>query len=468
VGTIVDLFKEKVKQNRQLHKQREKLFILILEEEDMNNVIPIIEEYTHSILVLKGDQSCSLSEIYSHAKVTFTNSGMVDQDVRILFESKGTDKLSIPICYKNPMTILVAYSPNVEPFVLNDSILNRIHNSQIFLPYSLFHSEHYLYPLFIPKEEIFSYMYKPQKKRIAVLLDWFFGHGDVVAVYSQIKQFIQNQKGKYTIDIITRGAPLTLLEDLFPECKVYVHFDSFFVYETIAKCALYEDVYFLNTRLDSPPHLHLIDIVSKSLRLEQSVSHLVKEIDVPPLPKSILANLQHFKQSSSPLIGIQFNTKDQNRCWNQENIKEFITLCQQDNLTLINLTPQKGIPDNVVDLSSLSISQLFEVIKNLDIVVGIDSVCGHIAGVLGTASLTIWGGGTPLANAANPYVSYRSVSSNYSVYTESGDCKKISGSLIFQRMKQILNKEIKLNSKRITVQQTKKGAWIEKVGDSLE
>ncbi|MCK6259475.1 hypothetical protein LCY76_23160 [Fictibacillus sp. KIGAM418] len=462
----MDLFKEKVKQNRQLLKQREKLFIFLLEQENVNSVIPNIEAYTHSIVAFKGNQRVSLSEMFPYAEVIYLNDDMSSQTIQGLFEKQVTDVSSSPIQYGNPLTLLVAIHPKIEPFLVNDSILNRIHNSQNFLSYSLLHSKDYIYPFFIHENHDFMYNYQPKKKRIAILLDWFFGHGDVAAVYSQIKHFIQTHQKNYKIDLITRGGPLRLLNDLFPNCRVYVHFDSFFIYEAITKCNIYENVYFLNTRLDNPPHLHLVDMVSRSLGLSEPVSHQMEEIDLPPLPEAIQLKVEKLKQHSKPLIGIQFHTQDPQRCWDQKNISDFIKECEQKSLIVINLTPQKGLPQSVVDLSSLSVSQLFALIKQLDILVGIDSVCGHIAGVVGTPSLTIWGGGTPLASGSNPYVSYRPASNNYSVYTDSGDAKDIPSTLIFHRMMQILKKDIRLTPERITIQQTQKMVGVEKVGGS--
>ncbi|SDN48473.1 Glycosyltransferase family 9 (heptosyltransferase) [Fictibacillus solisalsi] len=462
----MDLFKEKVKQNRQLLKQREKLFVFLFEQDNVNGVLSTVEAYTHSIVAFKGNQIAALSEMFPYAEVIYLNSNPSSQSIKSAFQNQGANETNHPIPYKNPLTLLVALQPNVDPFLVNDSILNRVHNSQNFLPYSLLHSQNYIYPFFIHKNPRFTYKYQPKKKRIALLFDWFFGNGDVAAVFKQIQHFVQTHHMNHRVDLITRSGPLHLLKELFPNCRVYVHFDSFHVYEAITKCNVYENVYFLNTRLDHPPHLHLIDVVSRSLGLPEPVSHLMEESDLPPLPEEIQFKIDAIKRHSKSVIGIQFHTKDSQRCWNPENISDFVVKCEQNSLTLVNLTPQKDLPQSVMDLSSLPLPQLFSLIKQLDIVVGIDSVCGHIAGVVGTPSLTIWGGGTPLSSGVNPYVSYRPVSGNYSVYTESGYAKEIPSTLIFKRMMQILKKEIPLGLERITIQQTQKKVGVEQVGDS--
>src|SRR5699024_11039128 len=147
---------------------------------------------------------------------------------------------------------------------------------------------------------------KPPVKIKAVLLDWFFGNGDVAIIYKQLKRFIQLEGENCTVDIIAREKPLKLLQDLFPECRIYTHFDSYYFYEFITKSNFYSNVHFINTRLDHPPHLHLLDIATKSLGFPEPVSPFISKDQLPLLPTELEKQLLYLKCKGS-MVGIQLD-----------------------------------------------------------------------------------------------------------------------------------------------------------------
>ncbi|WP_214483001.1 hypothetical protein [Bacillus sp. SM2101] len=459
----MDLFLEKVKQNRKLLKNKGTQFMLLVEEQALFDAISSIEQYSKSIIIFKGDCTSQLKTVFKTLP-SYVNNEDFKVNLKKIIEGQNPPSKSSQFPLEKPFTILIDNSPSIENFLVNDKLTNKIKNSNMFYPFSCFHTKEWIYPVYLPLQKDYKIVIKgPSHKKKAVLLDWFFGNGDVAIIYMQLKAFIKKEQVKdYKIDIITREKSKQLIKDIFPECEVYSHFDSFYTYEFITRSSYYNDVYFINTRLSHPPHLHLVDIAANALGFKEPVSPFISKVPAPSLPVEVHKKLNQINKESK-LVGVQFKTEDYQRSWNSNNINKFVQLCNQNNIILINLTPIKKLSTEIIDFSYLPVSQLFELMGYLDAFVGIDSVCGHIAGVVGIPSITIWGKDTPLSGAQNPFVSYRVLSQNYSLFPKSKDISDVSAGIVFKRLEKILEEGFH-SSERITVKQSKSGFNIEEIG----
>ncbi|RHW32562.1 glycosyltransferase family 9 protein [Oceanobacillus profundus] len=461
----MDLFREKVKQNRSLLKSRGNKYVFLIEKEYISDAISMLEIYSKSIIIFEGNCTIQLSKIFHDLEIILLDKSDMPTKIEHLLRENNTDSGCNKNLLENPCSILIEINPKVDSFLLNDRLINTLYNSDFFYSYTIFPSKHTIYPVFLPTRNDYQYTKEKQPVKIkAVLLDWFFGNGDVAIIYKQLKKFIQLEEKNCRVDIITRGKPLKLLQDLFPECRIYTHFDSYYIYEFLTKSNFYSDVHFINTRLDHPPHLHLLDVATKSLGFSEPVSPFISKELYPLLPTEIEDQLMYLKCKGSSVVGIQLDNGDGQRSWDGEHINKLVRICKENHITLINLTPSPHISNEFVDLdvSLLPISKLFTVISKLDAVVSIDSVCGHIAGVVGTPSITIWGKDKPLASPQNPFVSFRVLSQNYSLCPTSNEINDIPSELVFKHLIRLLESEFS-SPERITIDQTISGYNIEEI-----
>ncbi len=162
-----------------------------------------------------------------------------------------------------------------------------------------------------------------------------------------------------------------------------------------------------------------------------------------PLDPFIENELLKLTKQYKYVIGIQFYTDDNKLCsykreWNSENVKSILHLCNENQIGVINLAPYYD--DSLVydcDASHLKIPDIITIISRLDMVLGIDSCCGHFAGILEIPNLILWG-------KILDKKSQRPVSCNYSIVSKSGIVDHISPALVMERILQILNKSITL------------------------
>ncbi|MNW37823.1 hypothetical protein D3C74_148760 [compost metagenome] len=304
------------------------------------------------------------------------------------------------------------------------------------------------------------------------------GYGDLALILNQLQLFIddRSQLGK-TIHIIAPTSNVHLfLHRCLTKCEVILRDFSHNIrsHEAILNSGLYEEVYHLPAPLiNDGSSRHMLDIWSISLGYSMpSESRMNNRLLDLKLSYDIDTKLQRLKQEiePKPIIGFQFYTSsDEMRSWQYGRVQEFVSLCK-DRYNLICLTPHPyGEIDGLEDFSDVGIVELFPLIRQLDAFVGIDSCSGHIAGILGIPNLTLWGLIDPYRFFATAYsenypISFRTFSMNYSLVPRDGVLENISGDLVFQRLQQIMNHEIKLKKQRITIEDTIMQNGIEKVG----
>lgn len=94
--------------------------------------------------------------------------------------------------------------------------------------------------------------------------------------------------------------------------------------------------------------------------------------------------------------------------------------------------------------SRLKIPEIIGVMNDIDLFVGIDSCCGHIAAMMGIPNVTIWGMNSPLKQyyKADSYneISFRCLRNNFSICQTENDISKIKTETVFSITLSIINK----------------------------
>lgn len=167
-------------------------------------------------------------------------------------------------------------------------------------------------------------------------------------------------------------------------------------------------------------------------------------IDYLNIPSKQSKLLLSAKRKHRYMIGIQFYTEHDKTCsykrsWSNDHIHEFVELCNLHDVFVANLVPENDIKaKNVINVGAVSVPQLFTVVSQLDAVVGIDSCCGHIAGVLRKPNITLWG-------KVLQDKSQETLSMNYSLTNTRYDVNAFDPQLVFKRLLDILEGKLQLN-----------------------
>jgi len=184
--------------------------------------------------------------------------------------------------------------------------------------------------------------------------------------------------------------------------------------------------------------------LASALGVDYDNSLLESVLPFLPIPADIIDKLRLLKQEKDYVVGVQFYTYDDNiahigRTYNYELAQRFINLCRDNNIGVVNLSEYAGhILKSDLDVSHLTINELFPVVNQIDIVTGIDSCCGHIAGALQKKNLILLG---RIINDS----SQRPYSMNYTIVSEKGDVNTITPEDTYRIMMNILEGQLVLS-----------------------
>ena len=256
----------------------------------------------------------------------------------------------------------------------------------------------------------------------------------------------------YSCDITMLTLPKKLEED-YREAK--------FIYSVIN----YE---FINQTYIS--HFNHCHIVSEMLAMagyensEMTYDQLLSKTQLPNLLLSEKSSniIRDIRRKHKYVIAIQLYTetdlyytekyKALPKSWPKEEVENFLYLCQKHDIAVINLAPTYYPLKVSYDFCDLSLGEIFGIIKQTDLVVGIDSVCTHIAGVLKVPNITLWRRYYPF-DLSSPNggrnMSFRAVSMNYSLVDRSINRNKITAHIVIDRVISILERRITLQDKFI-------------------
>lgn len=145
------------------------------------------------------------------------------------------------------------------------------------------------------------------------------------------------------------------------------------------------------------------------------------------------------------VIGMQYQSDtvdmkgNRMKDWSDKNAKQFLRMCKQEQIGVINLVPITG-KELIWDANAdkVKIWDLLGIIAALDFVVCIDSVCGHIAGLVGTNNLRIWSSQSYYNQPA--IYAYRPLRLNYTIYTGT-NLADIPPKLVFYQVKGNLTRQ---------------------------
>ena len=178
-----------------------------------------------------------------------------------------------------------------------------------------------------------------------------------------------------------------------------------------------------------------------------------------------MIGFQFYSQTDSSITR-KFNINTKN--WPIESVKRFVSLCNKNQITVVILAPYPHEKiENVIDLSSLKLPDIHYIMGKLKLFVGIDSVCGHIAGLTGIPNITLWGGNYPhrIYTSHCPFdISYRVILQNYSIASKSFTIRNIKPELVLKRVIDILNGKIYIKQDIINysdIQNNYNVEWVE-------
>ncbi|EGL19408.1 MULTISPECIES: hypothetical protein [unclassified Paenibacillus] len=306
---------------------------------------------------------------------------------------------------------------------------------------------------------------KPKPK--AVIADWFLGYGDGVILLPLLRKFIDKQaRLGHEVHLIAKEKLAWFFGTFLQGCRIYRSPESPAVYEAVLRSSLYRKAVLLPVSVSSPPTRHISGLFGAALGFKRPYA-LPEPVPVfyPPLPAEQAEELAGLRAAGCKVVGIQFHTGDAKRSWPEARAGRFIALCRERGLALVNLTPLPYPAEGCSDWSRLPVERLFAAIGELDAVVGIDSVCGHMAGFLGVAHITLWGRSFPHLQfpftSDESHVSFRTLRANYSLVPRSADIADIPAELAFARLTDILEGRLPLGKELHTVEDTLEGQGIE-------
>lgn len=137
------------------------------------------------------------------------------------------------------------------------------------------------------------------------------------------------------------------------------------------------------------------------------------------------------------LIGVQFNTAHHNsnypRNYPFSMAKEFVRICQQENMILVNLTSGYDLNTDF-DCSEIDMLAMPAIIEQLDIVVSIDSFSGHLASCFEVPCIILF-------NQIYSF-SLSVLRGNINVVSSEGNMVTIYPHKLYQLMNKVLQNEI--------------------------
>ena len=168
------------------------------------------------------------------------------------------------------------------------------------------------------------------------------------------------------------------------------------------------------------------------------------------LPKPYTKTINMLRKKYRYIIGIQrisgssIVSNKSMKEWPVCEAQRFIDLCIANSICVINLEPfMKQNISNVIDMSDFSVSDLYSLIVELDAVIGIDSFCCHIAGILGVSNITLFGSLKEIYNIQS--MSFRPITNNFSFYPLDYDIERIKAEYVYKKLINVLSDNLRDN-----------------------
>ncbi len=281
-----------------------------------------------------------------------------------------------------------------------------------------------------------------ESNRILIRLN-NIGYGDSLVTMPLLQKFCQEKKTRdFMIEIQHYyKASLELSEVFLCDCiNTSCSFvDNLTPIDTLPKSnGYYKQVYDFDNCVIHSAFTQLQEMANfLGCKIERDLLHHVYVND-NYTPERCIKQIKALRNNYRYLIGVQFYTEHDLICsykrnWDRGHIDQFIRICKKNEIGVVNLAPYSGdILPYSGDFSELSIKEIIGLYRYLDATVGIDSCCGHIAGVLRIPNLTLWG-------KILQDKSQMTLSMNYSIISETGDIDDIPPMFVYEQLIEVLN-----------------------------
>lgn len=443
-------------------------FLFICLKKEIDFLLDVAQQYSSVITILKLSNQEVLQE-------------MINDDIHVQIYDKAAafeNQISLnKVFLQNEM---IAYDPNKNICILLQ-IGPTVQNSDVAIQQmvkrwkrTLFVSGFYKWKegkhfIILSDKAEKSKLSSSHIKRVAVLVRG--GYGDMVLFLPILQSFIY--KNKIKVDIITSiDRVYKFLTFFMRDCNIiYLDLpgeDTFYMFlsSSFFGVGYYHDIYSITPNVipNIKVSLHIADIWKTVLNVSDEGFIAENSLDVSIIPNSVMKIIRQKQKDGFVCVGIQlYDENKKYKSWSKTHILKFIDLCKNEKIFLINLVPNTlGIPLNIYDVSFLDFIELFNLIKYMDIIIGIDGCCGHIAGVLKVPNITIWGYDLPHCVKTRP-ISFRTISMNYSIVSKDELASSITPELVFSRLMDCANKKIQMEETLITINDTLCGKNIEYV-----
>ncbi|MCL2406392.1 MAG: hypothetical protein FWC95_00540 [Defluviitaleaceae bacterium] len=309
-------------------------------------------------------------------------------------------------------------------------------------------------------------------KEAYIYLSPWITYGDSIMLYPVLKQFrAKKPYQKYNI-IHLRNISYDVLTELLPEFNHLSQqmIDSFGSLLDILESD--NDIYSLCDFLSfdilkKETKLHISRLISKQLMVDGMEEAIDKINNEYPTDEKSKFFVDMLRTRYKHIITVQFATDTDEtelrnaripykKSWNYEFAQSFIDLCERNGIGVINLCnfPDKNF-NNVIDMSGEPLLSLINIIKNMDMHVGVDSVFGHISGLFRIPNIIVFSRNTPHwivtpDEKLRIFLSYVPFTSSFCLANEDGNGGRINPEVLFDRMRYLLRNPKVLNKNMVS------------------
>ncbi|MGN7401979.1 hypothetical protein ACTHO0_19180 [Cytobacillus praedii] len=461
----MNLFLDDIKDIRKFKSNKGKKFLVTCPKSRAQEILDFLTQITESIIVVEVNDNELINSLNKFIVINLDSNTPLERAQECITNS--TDYNKEGKLDGESVSFMIDSGTKSQPFMVSNLLIQYLPKT-FMLTGSMLGKNKIYYPQY--SSQIKPTFFTSEKKPIAIIADWF-ANGDSTMMFRQLQAFIDNESKKGNeVHIITKPNYGKILEFFLKNCKIISSLENLKAIESLLRSKYYSKVYRLPILNTEPPLMHIYELCSKALGFEEIFEFVPLKTEIlPELPQKTIQTIEKERTKGNKIVGLQFNTSSEERSWTLDQAEKFVSYCNENNISVMNLTPHNFIIKDLIDVSYLQGPQLFTFISHMDAVVGIDSFCGQIAGVLGVPNITVWGKNFPdlqdNLKGGKFFTSFRSISNNYSLVSRDTKAGSIPAEIVFKRLKQIFNSELILKKERITAQDTIDGIGIEWVGE---
>ena len=426
----------------------------------LRDVMHIVKQCTNKFIILDDF-------IYDHNSFKNTQKCIVSTKDRLysvlksIFENKSEYSLVENCNIKKTCAVFFSLSNAIERDVkvYEHFLLFRKLPKSFGVTDIIFDGQETAIPVYTNRKEYKKFKISAAQKPICVFLG--YGIGDFFITSDFWYKLLEMHKN--IVIVIPKNRPIKrLLQNLFGAQCTFFEIEDYMVLEYIyrifvdsgkfSKCynLLFSDYKMINN------FQHYYDYFGSQMfdiHIDKPYSYINKIVNTISklLSDSEQREIAQIQNTHKLKIGIQFWTDEPGaeRKWNEQNVQELINKGNSEYQFYI-LTPFPAQNYNIngaVDLSGLSINGMITAIKQLDLVVGIDSCCGHIAAAFDIPTITLWNTQTPVMLQYD-YIklSFRALRRNISLVPKNKNINEITGENVYNIIQKYYNKEIIMDS----------------------